>query len=47
LGHKASADDVADNFKQIADFANAKHYSQGGEQNGKFFARIQDPPVVG
>jgi NAD(P)-dependent dehydrogenase (short-subunit alcohol dehydrogenase family) len=47
LGHKASADDVADNFKQIADFANAKHYSQGGEQNGKFFARIQDPPVIG
>jgi len=47
LGHKASADDVADNFKQIANFDTAKHYSQGGEQNAKFFARIQDPPVVG
>ena len=47
LGHKASADDVADHFKEIADFTNAKHYSQGGEQNGKFFARIQDPPLVG
>jgi NAD(P)-dependent dehydrogenase (short-subunit alcohol dehydrogenase family) len=41
LGHKATADDVADNF------STAKHYSQGGEQNGKFFARIQDVPVVG
>jgi NAD(P)-dependent dehydrogenase (short-subunit alcohol dehydrogenase family) len=47
LGHKASADDVADNFKAISDFSNAKHYTQGGEQNGKFFARIQDTPVVG
>ncbi|HEY1836424.1 MAG TPA: SDR family NAD(P)-dependent oxidoreductase [Rhizomicrobium sp.] len=47
LGHKASADDVADNFKAIADFSTAKHYTQGGEQNGKFFARIQDPPLVG
>jgi NAD(P)-dependent dehydrogenase (short-subunit alcohol dehydrogenase family) len=47
LGHKASADDIADNFKKIADFTTAKHYTQGGEQNGKFFARIQDTPLVG
>ena len=47
LGHKATADDVADHFKEIADFEKAKHYSQGGEQNGKFFARIQDTPVIG
>jgi len=47
LGHKATADDVADHFKQIADFSTAKHYNQGGEQNAKFFARVQDTPVVG
>jgi hypothetical protein len=47
LGHKATADDVADNFKAISDFSTAKHYSQGGEQNAKFFARTQDTPVVG
>ena len=47
LGHKASADDVAAHFAQIADFSTAKHYAQGGEQNGKFFARIQDTPLVG
>src|SRR3984957_859197 len=33
LGHKATADDVADNFAKIADFSTAKHYTQGGEQN--------------
>ncbi len=47
LGHKASADDVAAHFKTIADFGTAKHYSQGGEQNAKFFARVQDAPLVG
>src|SRR5215469_4590287 len=48
LGHKATANDVADHFKEIADFSTSgKHYSQGGEQNAKFFARIQDTPVVG
>ena len=47
LGHKATADDVADNFAKIADFSTAKHYTQGGEQNGKFFARIQDTPLIG
>ena len=47
LGHKASADDVAANWAKIADFSTAKHYSQGSEQSAKFFARLQDPPVVG
>ena len=47
LGHKATADDVAAHFKRIADVGTAKHYSQGGEQNAKFFARVQDAPLVG
>jgi NAD(P)-dependent dehydrogenase (short-subunit alcohol dehydrogenase family) len=47
LGHKASADDVAANWAKITDFTNAKHYNQGGEQSQKFFARIQDKPLVG
>jgi NAD(P)-dependent dehydrogenase (short-subunit alcohol dehydrogenase family) len=47
LGHKASADDVAAHFAQIADFSTAKHYGQGGEQSAKFFARIQDKPLIG
>ena len=47
LGHKATCNDVADHFKDIANFETAKHYTQGGEQNGKFFARIQDTPVIG
>jgi NAD(P)-dependent dehydrogenase (short-subunit alcohol dehydrogenase family) len=47
LGHKATVDDVAANWAKITDFANAKHYNQGGEQSQKFFARIQDKPLVG
>jgi NAD(P)-dependent dehydrogenase (short-subunit alcohol dehydrogenase family) len=47
LGHAASADDVAAHFAQIADWASAKPYGQGGEQSAKFFARIQDKPLVG
>ena len=47
LGHKATADDVAANWAKITDFTNAKHYNQGGEQSQKFFARIQDKPLVG
>ena len=47
LGHAATADDVAANIAKICDFANAKHYNQGGEQSQKFFARVQDKPVVG
>ena len=47
LGHKASADDVAAYFDKISDWSTAKHYTQGGEQNGKFFARVQEPSVLG
>jgi NAD(P)-dependent dehydrogenase (short-subunit alcohol dehydrogenase family) len=47
LGHAATADDVAANWAKIADFSNAKHYFQGAEQSQKFFARLQDKPVVG
>jgi NAD(P)-dependent dehydrogenase (short-subunit alcohol dehydrogenase family) len=47
LGHEATADDVAANIAKITDFTNAKHYTQGGEQSQKFFARVQDKPVVG
>jgi NAD(P)-dependent dehydrogenase (short-subunit alcohol dehydrogenase family) len=47
LGHNATADDVAANFAKIADFTNAKHYTAGNEQSQKFFARMQDKPLVG
>src|SRR6201986_2665643 len=47
LGHKATADDVAAHIGKITDFSNAKHYTQGGEQNAKFFARIQEAPLLG
>lgn len=47
LGHAATADDVAANIAKICDFSTAKHYNQGGEQSQKFFARVQDKPVVG
>src|ERR1700712_836628 len=47
LGHNATADDVAANYAKIADFTGAKHYNRGGEQSQKFFARINDKPVVG
>ena len=47
LGHTASADDIAAHFKDIADWSSAKHYGQGGEQNAKFFARVQDKPLLG
>jgi hypothetical protein len=47
LGPGASADDIAAHFSQIADWATAKHYGQGGEQSAKFFARVQDKPVLG
>jgi NAD(P)-dependent dehydrogenase (short-subunit alcohol dehydrogenase family) len=47
LGHKATADDVAAHFAQIADFSTAKHYEQGGEQSAKFFARVQEKPLIG
>jgi NAD(P)-dependent dehydrogenase (short-subunit alcohol dehydrogenase family) len=47
LGHNATADDVAANIAKITDFSNAKHYNAGAEQSQKFFARIQDKPLVG
>jgi len=47
LGHKATADDVASYIGKIADWSTAKHYNQGGEQSAKFFARVQDKPLVG
>ncbi|HEX3753613.1 MAG TPA: SDR family NAD(P)-dependent oxidoreductase [Rhizomicrobium sp.] len=47
LGHGATADDVASHFAQIADWPTSKHYEQGGEQSAKFFARIQDKPLLG
>ncbi len=47
LGHAATADDVAANFAKIADFSTAKHYNAGNEQSQKFFARMNDKPLVG
>ena len=47
LGHNATADDIAANFAKIADFSTAKHYNAGAEQSQKFFARVQDKPLVG
>ena len=46
LGHAATADDVAANIAKITDFSKAKHYTQGAEQSQKFFARIQEKPLV-
>jgi NAD(P)-dependent dehydrogenase (short-subunit alcohol dehydrogenase family) len=47
LGRNASADDIAAHFSEIADWSTAKHYGQGGEQNAKFLARVQDKPLLG
>jgi NAD(P)-dependent dehydrogenase (short-subunit alcohol dehydrogenase family) len=47
MGHAATADDIAANWAKISDFTGAKHYTQGGEQTQKFFARLQEKPVVG
>jgi len=47
LGHGASADDIAAHFSQITDWPTAKHYGQGGEQSAKFFARVQEKPLLG
>jgi NAD(P)-dependent dehydrogenase (short-subunit alcohol dehydrogenase family) len=47
LGHNATADDIAANFAKIADFSTAKHYNAGAEQSQKFFARLQDKPLLG
>jgi NAD(P)-dependent dehydrogenase (short-subunit alcohol dehydrogenase family) len=47
LGQGATADDVAANIAQICDWTSAKHYEQGGEQSAKFFARVQEKPILG
>ena len=47
LGHGATADDVAANITQICDWTTAKHYEQGCEQSAKFFARVQEKPLLG
>jgi len=47
LGHNASADDIAAHFAEIADWSTAKPYNQGGEQNMKFLARVQEKPLLG
>ncbi len=46
LGHQASAEDIAAHFDQIADWSTAKAYGQGGEQNAKFLAKLQDKPAL-
>jgi NAD(P)-dependent dehydrogenase (short-subunit alcohol dehydrogenase family) len=46
LGHGATADDIAAHFSGIADWSTAKHYGQGGEQNAKFLARVQEKPIL-
>jgi NAD(P)-dependent dehydrogenase (short-subunit alcohol dehydrogenase family) len=47
LGHQASAEDIAANWSEIADWSTAKPYGQGGEQNAKFLAKLQDKPALG
>ena len=47
LGHGASADDIASHISEITDWSTAKHYGQGGEQSAKFFARVQEKPLLG
>ena len=47
LGPGATADDIASHFAEIADWSSAKHYAQGGEQSAKFFARLQEKPLLG
>ena len=46
LGHQASAEDIAAQWDAIADWSTAKAYGQGGEQNAKFLAKLQDKPIV-
>jgi len=47
LGHAATAEDIAAHLGEIADWSTAKPYGQGGEQNAKFLAKIQDKPIIG
>jgi NAD(P)-dependent dehydrogenase (short-subunit alcohol dehydrogenase family) len=45
LGHGASADDVAANWRKIADFATAIPYAQGSDQSQRLLGRLQDQPA--
>jgi len=47
LGHTASAEDIAAHIGEIADWSTAKPYGQGGEQNAKFLAKVQEKPILG
>ncbi len=47
LGHRATAETVAEYWGKIADFSTAKHFTMGNEQTAKFVARLQDKPVAG
>ena len=47
MGHNATADDIAANWTKISNFDGAKHFTQGGEQTQKLFAKLQEKPVVG
>ena len=47
LGHGATAEDIAAHMGEIADWASAKPYGQGGEQNAKFLAKVQEKPILG
>ena len=47
LGHLATAEDIAAHWNEIADWSSAKPFGQGGEQNAKFLAKLQDKPALG
>jgi hypothetical protein len=42
LGPKATADSIAENWKKISDFSDAKHLNAGGEHAQHLMARLQD-----
>ena len=46
LGHQATAEDIAAHMNEIADWSTAKPYGQGGEQNAKFLAKVQEKPIL-
>jgi hypothetical protein len=47
LGHTATAEDIAAHIGEIADWSSAKAFGQGGEQNAKFLAKVQEKPILG
>jgi len=47
LGHTATAEDIAAHLGEVADWSTAKPYGQGGEQNAKFLAKVQEKPLLG